>query len=459
MQNALSNIDAAMDFVKRGDDEHPNRIDICEFSVKNPGQPFPVVGSASTAALGSSNSFGEGRTTAFPQPTSAFGQPSAMGSKPNPFGATPQINTPFGQPAPLGAFGQPSALGQKLSPFAATPTSGSLGQAGSGGVTGFSSFAAQPNPFGAPSQPAIANSFGQPSQAQANPFGQAKPVSGASPFGQTPATLNPFGGSSQTQPNPFAAPSQGQNNIIGGNTQSAQINPFAQAAPAAPSNPFGDTPTPIAPANPNPFGQQTSVAPAAASNPFGKPNISAPFSVTANPFGPVASAPANSNPFGLTNNTSPPSDNPFSKPQPIATSTTLNPFNATAPVMQNGPETIGGSESNPYPPGCGYQHPPLRSYASFDARGVLNMFKGKPVTWRKDEEGAPEAGFRNRDGTFQKICFPAGAPSYNKDTELGDDAYSDDIKAAYKHLRENRSFIGGVMPLVPPKREYCLWDF
>lgn len=86
------------------------------------------------------------------------------------------------------------------------------------------------------------------------------------------------------------------------------------------------------------------------------------------------------------------------------------------------------------------------------------MFKGKPVTYRKGEDGAPEAIFRNRDGTFERVFFPAGAPPYNKDTELSDDKYTEDVKAAYKHLRETRSFLGGVMPLVPPKREYCLWD-
>jgi nucleoporin NUP42 len=82
------------------------------------------------------------------------------------------------------------------------------------------------------------------------------------------------------------------------------------------------------------------------------------------------------------------------------------------------------------------------------------MFKGKPVVYKDDE-----AGIRNRDGTWEKIWFPDGPPPYYSATELDDKAYTEDTKEVYLYLREKGSFKDGVMPLVPPKREWCLWDF
>jgi nucleoporin NUP42 len=82
------------------------------------------------------------------------------------------------------------------------------------------------------------------------------------------------------------------------------------------------------------------------------------------------------------------------------------------------------------------------------------MFKGKPVVYKDNE-----AGIQNRDGTWEKIWFPDGPPAYYGATELDDNAYTEDIKQAYLHARETGSFKDGVMPLLPPKREWCLWDF
>jgi nucleoporin NUP42 len=82
------------------------------------------------------------------------------------------------------------------------------------------------------------------------------------------------------------------------------------------------------------------------------------------------------------------------------------------------------------------------------------MFKGKLVVYKDGE-----AGMRNRDGTWEKIWFPNGPPVHYKATEMDDDAYTEDIKAAYLHLRETGGFQGGNMPFLPPKREWCLWNF
>ena len=82
------------------------------------------------------------------------------------------------------------------------------------------------------------------------------------------------------------------------------------------------------------------------------------------------------------------------------------------------------------------------------------MFKGKPVVYKENEPG-----IQNRDGTWEKIWFPDGPPAYYGATELDDKAYTEETKQAYLYMREKGSFKDGMMPLLPPKREWCLWDF
>lgn len=82
------------------------------------------------------------------------------------------------------------------------------------------------------------------------------------------------------------------------------------------------------------------------------------------------------------------------------------------------------------------------------------MFKGKRVSYKDGE-----AGTISQSGSWEKIWFPEGPPAYYKDTEMEDSAYNDATKKAYMYMRETGNFEGGAMPLVPPKREWCLWDF
>ena len=82
------------------------------------------------------------------------------------------------------------------------------------------------------------------------------------------------------------------------------------------------------------------------------------------------------------------------------------------------------------------------------------MFKGMRVAYKGDE-----AGLNSRDGNWQKIWFPQGAPAPYKDTEMDDSEYNETIKAAYTNLQQSRSFQGGTMPMIPPKREWCMFDF
>jgi nucleoporin NUP42 len=96
----------------------------------------------------------------------------------------------------------------------------------------------------------------------------------------------------------------------------------------------------------------------------------------------------------------------------------------------------------------------LNSYSKTGPDGRLTMFKGRRVVYRNGEPG-----FERGDRTWEKIWFPQGPPPFNKDTEMKDSAYDDQTKAAYMYVQQTGTFEGDIMPLLPPKREWCLWDF
>jgi nucleoporin NUP42 len=414
IQVALSNIDGAIAYILEAKDKHPNRIDIVQQSMSGTQQ-----NNNAFARGTNSNSFQAANTTsnAFGVPnqqptTSAFGAPSQ-----------PATTSAFGAPSTgstSGAFGQPSALGSRPNPFAAPaqsafgkPAFGASSQPGAGGAFG------QPSALGQKS-----NAFGAPSGGGFSAFANAGTTFG---LPSQPATTSAFGQPSQNKSsNAFGAPSQ-----------PAPSNPFG--APSAAANPFsGASSTPFgapSPASKNPFGVPSSQAPAA--NPFGG---SAP---KANPF---ASAPvAAANPFGNPQPNPPAASNPFGRQPngPIADASPFgNPVSNSAPSYQ--PITTGNST----------QHPQLESYVTFGPNGTLATFKGKRVVYKN---GLP--GFVREDKTWERIWFPEGPPQLNKDTEMEDSAYDEETKAAYMYVRQHGKFKDGVMPLLPPKREWVLWDF
>lgn len=392
MRNALSNVDGAMDFIYKAENEHPNRNDICQASINAPGS----TGTSFGKLFGANN-------PAPAQAASGFGQPSVLGAKTNPFGAPQQS---FGQPSmpgSAGTFGQPSALGQKPNPFGPQPGGAVLAQ-GTVNMSGpFSSFATKLNPFGTPTQPAVANPFSQSAASTENPFAQSE------------ARPNPFGQpTSQSQSSPFAS--------------TVNSTPFGVPSSAAERNPFGNVSQSIQGSLSGPGPNQ-----APPSNPFGQPK---PASPALNPFAQSAST-SSPNPFGQ-------------RPSSSAGSQS-NPFAPSQPVQA---KVNGTASQGPYGPNAQFQHPPLESYVSKDNNQRLRMFKGKPVVYKENEPG-----IQNRDGTWEKIWFPDGPPAYYGATELNNDVYTEDTKQAYLHSRETGYFKDGVMPLLPPKREWCLWDF
>ena len=296
--------------------------------------------------------------------------------------------------------------------------------------------------FGAPSQPMSA--FGAPSMGAPNgAFGQPSTLgSKPNPFATQPALRLPsFGAPSQSggsgafsqpsalgqKPNPFSAPSGG-----------------AFSSVANSGNAFAQTPQPAS----NPFAQP----PSQPSNPFAQNFQPAPFG---------APSPVPKNPFAATPTPQPPTRNPFTaepkidpftsaaadsfKPAPNGAAS-INPFGEPAPAA--------APSFQPAAPGAPSQHPPLSSYATSGPGGRLATFKGRRVIYK---DGQP--GYEGPDRTWQKIWFPNGAPPINKDSEMEDAMYDDQSKAGYVTVQQTGTFPGNVMPMVPPKQEWCLWDF
>lgn len=86
--------------------------------------------------------------------------------------------------------------------------------------------------------------------------------------------------------------------------------------------------------------------------------------------------------------------------------------------------------------------------------GTLAAFKGKAVTYK---DGTP--GVRAFDGTWTRIWFPDGPPSYYKETELPLLEYDDKSKSQWEAFARTGTFADGLMPALPPLREYTQWDF
>ncbi|KAK4034260.1 hypothetical protein C8A01DRAFT_39268 [Parachaetomium inaequale] len=442
IQHTLSNIPMAIQFIVDAGKNHPNRIDVCKGAAGGaaPGGAFGSSANAFQQSAPPANPFG---APAAPATTGgAFGQPAALGQKPNPFGA-PAAAPAFGQPTqPASAFGQPapSAFGQPATLGGSTPFGGPAQTTSAFGQT--TTLGAKPNPFGAPA-------LGQPAQPAGPAFGQ-------SGFGQ-PAALG-------AKPNPFGAPSGGGGAFSTASQPAPANNPFsqpAQQAQTAPS-PFGQ-PANNPPAN-NPFGQP------AAANPFGQPAAAPANHAPANPFDqpPQQQPPPAANPFGAPAATAAPV-NPFG--QPVTTS----PFNApAATTAAPAPNPFGqpstsapaatpaaASDTGPYGPNATRQHPDLSTYSARNPDKTLRMFKGKPVVYEAPKAGGkPVPMVRNFDGTMVKIWMPNGAPTYTTQTEAEPDKYQDQtVMQQWRAFVETGRFAGGVMPEVPPKREFCTWDF
>ena len=390
IQTALNDIEGAIQYMINGENEHPNRIDIC----KQKG---------ATASLAPSQSVLQRASPAFgqPTPTSAFGQPSSLGQPSSTFG---QQQTTFGRAS---AFGQPTQFGRPSTSFG-QPTS-SFGQPATLAPT-FGQSSTPGSVFGQPTSSAPA--FGQPSATPA--FGQA------SSLGHRPAV-----------PSTFGAPSS-----LGSNKPSASgfaptSSAFGQPSAPAPISTFGQTPTGPA----NAFGQQSTPS---TTSIFGQPS------------------PASANPFSKP--AANPTRNVFAQPDPSSSSLAPSPTQVSNAFGQTS-KTIEGRPNEPSntPFGTLTTSQPKVQPQQVQATYVgdrLKTWKGKPVTY---DDGLPYV--RAQDGELEKIHFPNGQPSLNKSPELPDELYDEVTKENYRFMMEHSRFKDNVMPSLPPKREWCRWDF
>ena len=91
----------------------------------------------------------------------------------------------------------------------------------------------------------------------------------------------------------------------------------------------------------------------------------------------------------------------------------------------------------------------------------LLTFHDRPVFYPGSDR-PQEACFKRPDGKWEKIWFPDGPPVVRpEDTELPLEVYDDTTKKIYQDLKSGKGFgeAEGGMPWLPPRREWCSWDF
>lgn len=277
------------------------------------------------------------------------------------------------------------------------------------------------SPFGQPSTSTNAPGFGQPAFGQPSGFGQPTPIGGNQPgFGQSGFPQTQQGpGLGQPTPSPFAQASN-QNQAGGFGQFSNQTVPgtgFGQLASNA-SSPFAQS-KPEA----SPFGQATPAAPAPASNPFGAP--------------------------------APTMNTPFAQPAPFASSAAPAPSTQQTSLQEtkkSGFTRIIEKKLSGLPHLTGQTvHDPTTK--------KLRTWKGQPVTYVADDN--PSYPHPQDPTVLVHIFFPDGPPlpATLKDAQAKDEEYTPDVEAAYKFAKQHGHFKDGVIPKVPPKSEWCSFDF
>ncbi|KAJ5161052.1 hypothetical protein N7492_006444 [Penicillium capsulatum] len=355
----------------------------------------------------------EGRTGPAQNPptgpvTSAFGQPGGFGQT-----AAPAQPSAFGQPSPFGqqpAFGQPSAPAQP-SPFG------------------------QPSAFGQPSGLGKPSAFGQPSLGQPSAFGQPSTLGKPSAFGQ-PAALG--------QPSPFGqASTAGQPSPFGQVSAPGQPSPFGQAG----TQPSGTG------AAPNAFGQPSApgTGPFGAPSPFGgQPTGPSPSGFGQASTGGGFGQPSQST-FGQAQQ---PSASPFGQPS-VQANAFGAPQGVPVPNVDAGPRAFirieDPNQLNPLP---ALQGETRRDPAS----NRIVMWKGRPVQYINEW---PCYLHPQDNKTYVRINFPDGPPDAAtlRDSQGKPEEYTPEIEQMYKFYLEHGFFKDGIIPAVPPKREFINFDF
>ena len=416
IQTAVSDIEGAIRYLIEGEKQHPNRFDVCKVrgmgtagGIRSQGASQPPSAFQSATAFGKpsvptgpsagSSSFGKPAFGQSAAPGTGFGKP-AFGQPANTSSAFRQ--PAFGQTASTGsAFGNPSSIGQNAPVFGKAASG--LAQQGSG-FGQASALGGQGNPFGQASGASRSSTFGRPSTS----FGQ--PASGTSDFGQLSSTSeqpqNAFDGQTAAT-SAFGKPAFGNTTVS--NTQSNAFNSNNNITQA---NMFGQSQPPSAP---NAFTSSAQTATASTT---------------------VAQPSSNNNPFGM--KTQQVNQQGFGQPS------------AQSSTSGQGMQTVKGDAGKPL-------NGVVRSATippSMDSQGRLVTWNGKKVTYIDNEPC-----FRGKSGSWEKVWFPGGAPTYSKTPDVAQDDYDEETKENYRYMMGHGEFKDGIMPLLPPRREWSNWDF
>lgn len=293
-----------------------------------------------------------------------------------------------------------------------------------------------------PAQPMQTSSFGQPSvptnsmttpQLTQPGFGQA------STFGAPSATAQ----SSFGQPSTFGAPSSAPSSTFGqpstfGAPSSAPVSGFGQpsafaAASSTPSSGFG-LPSALGSAvhtnGMSPFAQAGTVGPQQTS--FGQP--SAPQSTFASPFASLNHA-AQQAPNGH--------GHPFAAP--------IAPAHAASPTPDAMDHTTTSENE-----GSASVTPDVNRYMTYDGRGRVQRFKNQAVVYVDEVPHAVRP-----DGKKERIWFPNGIPVPNPCTEVTAEIYAvagTALEQIYHAVASTGTFQGGLIPEIPPKRDWIRFD-
>lgn len=88
----------------------------------------------------------------------------------------------------------------------------------------------------------------------------------------------------------------------------------------------------------------------------------------------------------------------------------------------------------------------------------LTMWKGRPVNYVNNH---PCYLHPQDNKTYVRINFPEGPPddAILRDSQAKAEEYTSEVEEMYKFFLENGYFKDGVIPSVPPKKDWISFDF
>ena len=247
---------------------------------------------------------------------------------------------------------------------------------------------------------------------QGSTFGQASQFGQASAFGQQSTfgkPQNPFAATSSSQ-TPFGKTSQ-----LGANRASAFMQP---------KNPFAENSGSLDPES------RTTFSSGSARSGF-------------------------AHPLSMQRSTTQPNEGGQWLRQDDATIAPANPFTGTQQPSSVQSLTNDHAFGGEFPSTSGFSRNKAGESSSTqkDAHGRLISWKGKQIFY-VDEQPC----YKRRDGNWERVWFTE-PPKLDVKEQPPPSPYSVDLEHEYKYVQEHGAFLDGRMPDMPPRKEWCSWDF